>query len=106
MIKALFKFLAVVATVIVLASCDPEYALRGGFEYQGEQNTDNGVAKENVPQKRLPRGTTESVRGTMRNIVLLMFEGHEYIIVYSSEGVAIIHSESCPCKKKKEAETE
>jgi len=27
-------------------------------------------------------------------------EGHKYIVVRSTRGVAVIHAESCPCKAK------
>lgn len=32
-------------------------------------------------------------------IVGVEYDGHNYILAYSCEGVCIIHSESCPCNK-------
>ncbi len=105
MIKALSKFFTVIATVIVLASCDPEYALKGGgFEYKGETRADTVTAKRKVREPRKGDYDAKRLKGAVYgDMFIITYEGHEYFLYRGTECCSMVHSESCPCKRKKEA---
>ena len=44
-----------------------------------------------------PRG---NVRHGCFSVTLMEYEGHQYLISSDQQSISMVHSESCPCKRK------
>lgn len=65
-----------------------------------------GCSEATAPEARVQTGLVKDITQASRIISAAPvvegfdFEGHHYIVAYSSTGCGIIHAANCPCKKE------
>ena len=86
--------ISVIALVIVLCGCIPEYNVdKQGRPVAVQAKTDktDSAAKKNCYYFEFNRLSV--------TLKYMMFDGHEYVVARTDKGLGITHSPRCTCRK-------